>query len=59
MPKVRMLVDHKEGKEFYPCNSVQEFDDAKAKSLVKGGAADDDPAAVAFAEKQAEEEAKK
>jgi hypothetical protein len=57
--QVRMLVDHTETDEdgektFYGCNTVQTFSRAKADSLVESGVADDTPAAVARAQKEAD-----
>ena len=48
--KVRVLVDTHIGGTQVRCNDVLELDDAAAKDAVAAGWADDNPAAVAYAE---------
>lgn len=43
---VRILVDTRVGDRELECNTVATLESARAKALVKGGVADDDPEAV-------------
>ena len=51
--KVRILVDCTDGERAFACNTVAELDEKTAKSFVKSGYADSDPAAVQAALEQA------
>lgn len=57
--KVRMLVDHADADGKYPCNTLQNLDEEKAKQFVAAGVADASKAAVALVEKAAAKKAAK
>jgi hypothetical protein len=55
--RIRMLVDHQQGDELWPANTVQSVDADTAAVLVGAGKADDHPKAVEAGEASNEHKA--